>query len=68
TEDPDLLAELQGAVDGANSAVSRAESIRKFTVLATDWTEESGELTPTLKLKRNLVMRNYNDTVESLYS
>src|SRR6478736_1449453 len=56
-DDPDLVAEIQTAVDDANKAVSRAESIRKFTVLPDEWTEEGGQLTPSLKLKRNVVMR-----------
>jgi long-chain acyl-CoA synthetase len=67
TSDPDLLAEIQQAVDAANDTVSRAESIRKFHVLAVDWTEESGHLTPTLKLKRNVVMRDFSESVERLY-
>ncbi len=65
--DPDLLAEVQGAVDDANKAVSQAEAIRKFAILAVDWTEETGELTPTLKLKRAVVTRRFYDEVESLY-
>ena len=65
--DPNLVAEIQTAVDDANAAVSRAEQIRKFTVLAADWTEESGELTPTLKLKRNVVLRRCHDDIEALY-
>lgn len=66
-DDPDLLAELQAAVDDANKAVSRAESIRKFTVLPDEWTEEGGQLTPSLKLKRNVVMREFRDEVAALY-
>lgn len=66
-DDPDLVAEIQAAIDDANSAVSRAEAIRKFAILADDWTEETGELTPTLKLKRNVVMRAFHDQVEALY-
>ncbi|PRY62652.1 long-chain acyl-CoA synthetase [Knoellia remsis] len=62
-----VLAELQKAVDDANTAVSKAESIRKFTVLENDFTEESGHLTPSLKLKRNVVMRDYADEVDALY-
>ncbi|MFW5470123.1 AMP-dependent synthetase/ligase [Knoellia sp. CPCC 206435] len=65
--DETVLAELQKAVDDANSAVSKAESIRKFTVLENDFTEESGHLTPSLKLKRNIVMRDYADEVDALY-
>ncbi len=65
--DHDLLAEVQGAIDDANASVSRAEAIRKFAILPVDWTEETGELTPTLKLKRSVVMRAFHDEVESLY-
>jgi len=67
TEDPDLLAEIQSAVDEANKAVSQAESIRRFAVLPVDWTEEGGQLTPSLKLRRNVVMREFRRDVESLY-
>jgi long-chain acyl-CoA synthetase len=63
-----VLAELQKAVDDANTAVSKAESIRKFTVLPGDFTEENGYLTPSLKLKRNVVMRDFHDDVEALYA
>lgn len=58
---------MQVAIDDANSAVSRAEAVRKFAVLPTDWTEGPGELTPTLKLKRNLVLRRHHDEIEALY-
>jgi long-chain acyl-CoA synthetase len=67
TRDPGLLAEIQSAIDEANAAVSRAEAIRKFAILPVDWTEETGELTPTLKLRRTVVMRAFHDEVESLY-
>jgi long-chain acyl-CoA synthetase len=67
TDDPDLLAEIQSGVDEANRAVSQAESIRRFTVLPVDWTEEQGQLTPSLKLRRNVVMRQFRREVESLY-
>jgi long-chain acyl-CoA synthetase len=66
--DPELLAELQDAVDDANRAVSRAESIRRFQVLAGDWTEEGGQLTPSLKLKRSVVMRECREEISSLYA
>jgi long-chain acyl-CoA synthetase len=65
--DPELLAEVQAAVDDANSAVSQAESIRRFAVLPVDWTEETGELTPSLKLKRNVVMREFRREILALY-
>jgi long-chain acyl-CoA synthetase len=66
--DPDVLAELQKAVDSANSQVSKAESIRKFAVLDTDFTEASGHLTPKLSLKRNVVMKDFAASVEALYA
>ncbi len=66
-DDPRIQAEIQRAVDDANTAVSKAESIRKFVVLDADFTEESGHLTPSLKLKRNVVMRDFGDEVDALY-
>ena len=63
-----VLTEIQKAVDEANKAVSKAESIRKFTILAGDFTENNGYLTPSLKLKRNNVMKDYAAEVEALYS
>jgi long-chain acyl-CoA synthetase len=67
-DDPDLRAEVQQAVDDANASVSRAESIRKFVILPEDWTEEGGELTPSLKLKRNVVVRACKDEIAALFS
>ena len=66
-DDEDLRAEIQAAVDEANKAVSKAESIRKFTILPHDWTEEAGQVTPSLKLKRNVVMRECRDEIAALY-
>ncbi|MEV4564867.1 AMP-dependent synthetase/ligase [Nonomuraea sp. NPDC049419] len=65
--DPEVLAQIQGAVDRANAMVSKAEQIKKFVILDADITEESGHLTPTLKVKRNLVMRDFADDIEALY-
>ncbi|WP_410642857.1 AMP-dependent synthetase/ligase [Amycolatopsis sp. lyj-346] len=65
--DPDLVAEIQAAVDEANKSVSKAEAIKKFTVLANDFTEAGGEITPSLKLKRNVVSKNYANDIEGLY-
>ncbi|MGI9624551.1 MAG: AMP-dependent synthetase/ligase [Acidimicrobiales bacterium] len=66
-EDPDLHAELQQAVDAANEQVSRAEGIRAFRVLRSDFTVASGELTPTMKVRRANVVANHADVVESMY-
>lgn len=68
TDDPALRAEVAAAVEDANKAVSRAESIRKFVILPVDWTEEGGQLTPSLKLKRNVVMREFREHVDQLYA
>jgi long-chain acyl-CoA synthetase len=66
--DPELRAELQKAVDDANSTVSRPETIRRFRVLPVDFTEESGHLTPSMKLKRAAVLRDFAQEVEELYA
>jgi long-chain acyl-CoA synthetase len=65
---PELRAEIQRAVDDANAGVSQAESIRTFRILPIDWTEETGHLTPSLKLRRLRVMREFAAEVEALYS
>lgn len=65
---PVILAEVQAAVDEANKAVSNAEAIKKFQILSVDWTEEGGQLTPSMKLKRNVVMQEFGDDVEALYA
>jgi long-chain acyl-CoA synthetase len=67
-EDPDLVADIQQAVDDANKAVSRAEAIRRFRVLTTDFTEAGGQLTPSLKLRRNVVAKECAADIEALYS
>ncbi|MCW2673084.1 MAG: AMP-dependent synthetase and ligase, partial [Frankiales bacterium] len=67
-DDAELRAEIQLAVDEANKAVSKAEAIRKFTILPIDWTEEGGQLTPSLKLKRAVVMKEFAKDVDALYA
>ena len=67
-DDPDLIAEIDAAVKHANLAVSHAESIRKFRILPVDFTENTGELTPTLKLKRNAVREKFADAIEGIYT
>ncbi|MFC8919250.1 AMP-dependent synthetase/ligase [Streptomyces sp. NPDC057116] len=66
-EDPDLLAEVQRAVDDGNAAVSKAESVRKFRILTSQFTEEAGHITPSLKLKRNVVAKDFADEIEAIY-
>src|SRR5690606_19630155 len=65
---PKLLEEVQEAVDYANRAVSKAESIRRFRILPVDFTIEGEELTPTLKVKRQVVGERYQDDIEKLYT
>ncbi|MGH3329371.1 MAG: AMP-dependent synthetase/ligase [Streptomycetales bacterium] len=67
-EDPELRSTIQQAIDEANAAVSRAESIRRFRILPLDFTEEGGQLTPTLKLKRAVVAREFAADIEALYT
>ncbi|GAA1364668.1 AMP-dependent synthetase/ligase [Streptomyces beijiangensis] len=66
-DDPELLAEVQRAVDDGNAAVSKAESVRKFRVLPAQFTEEAGHITPSLKLKRNVVAKDFADEIEAIY-
>jgi long-chain acyl-CoA synthetase len=67
-DDPELIAEIQRAVDDANKAVSRAESIRRFRILGTGFTEAAGQLTPTLKVRRDVVAKDFASDIEALYS
>ncbi|HVF05039.1 MAG TPA: AMP-binding protein [Frankiaceae bacterium] len=67
-DDADLRAVIQGAVEEANKAVSKAESIRSFRILPEDFTVETGHLTPSLKVKRNVVLDDYAREVEAIYS
>jgi long-chain acyl-CoA synthetase len=66
--DPELIAEIQLAVDEANKAVSRAESVRRFRILGTDFTEAAGQLTPSAKIRRNVAARDFAADIEALYS
>jgi len=67
-DDADLRAEIQGGVDEANKAVSSAEAIKKFRILGVDFTQEGGELTPKLSVKRNVVLKEYADDIAALYA
>jgi long-chain acyl-CoA synthetase len=66
--DPDLIAVIQTAVDEANKAVSKAESIRKFAILPDDFTIAGGQLTAKLSVKRHVVATQYAETINALYS
>ncbi|WP_394278119.1 AMP-dependent synthetase/ligase [Microbacterium sp.] len=63
-----VIAEVQTAVDRANKGVSRAESIRKFVLLDTEWTEASGHLTPKMSIKRNVILDDFAADIDELYA
>ncbi len=63
-----VRAEIQSAIDRANTRVSRAESIRKFSILPTEWTEASGHLTPKMSIKRNVIVSDFADAIEDIYA
>ncbi|MEJ7832659.1 MAG: AMP-binding protein [Nocardioides sp.] len=65
---PEIQAMAQAAVDAANERLSRPEQVKSFELLPMEWTAESDELTPTLKLKRRIVRDKYADVLERLYS
>jgi long-chain acyl-CoA synthetase len=64
---PAVLAAVQRAIDEANTKVSRAESIRKFVILDEELTEASGHLTPKLSIKRNVILKDFAETIEGMY-
>jgi len=66
-EKPEIRAMVQQAVDAANDRLSRPEQVKSFELLPVEWTAESEELTPTLKLKRRVVNVKYADVVDRLY-
>ncbi|MDQ7878064.1 long-chain fatty acid--CoA ligase [Microbacterium sp. QXD-8] len=63
-----VRAEVQRAIDRANTSVSRAESIRKFTILPSEWTEASGHLTPKMSIKRNVILADFAGDIEEIYA
>jgi long-chain acyl-CoA synthetase len=65
---PAVVAAVQDAVDRANARVSRAESIRKFTILPIEFTEASGHLTPKMSIKRNIIVQDFHDEIEKMYA
>ena len=66
-EHPLVHAEVQRAIDAANTRVSRAESVRKFTIIPTEFTEASGHLTPKMSIKRAEIMRDFGPEFEAMY-
>ncbi|HEV7848378.1 MAG TPA: AMP-dependent synthetase/ligase [Mycetocola sp.] len=67
-KNPAVLGEIQRAIDAANGKVSRAESIRKFVVLPTEFTEASGHLTPKMSIKRQVILQDFASKIDDLYA
>ena len=67
-DDPDLVAAVQAAVDDANQAVSRAESIRKFRILDEDFTQEAGQLSVKLGIRRSVLLKDFAADIDALYA
>ena len=67
-DDPNLIAAVQNAVDDANQSVSRAESIRKFRILDVDFTQESGQLSVKLGIRRSVLLKDFAADIDALYS
>ncbi len=65
--EPAVLAEVSRAVEQANAALSRVEGIKRFRLLAEEWTADGGQLTPTMKLRRRVIQEQYATLIEELY-
>ena len=65
---PQVLEDVQAAVDAANQSVSHAEAIKKFSIVGTDFSEEAGYLTPSLKMRRQVILKYFAADVDALYS
>jgi long-subunit acyl-CoA synthetase (AMP-forming) len=66
--DPQVIAEVRRALTSANSHLSRVEQFKRFTILPTEWSPESEELTPTMKLKRRVIYTKYEPQIEAMYA
>ncbi|MEV5891225.1 AMP-dependent synthetase/ligase [Nonomuraea fuscirosea] len=67
-EHPDVLKEVEAAVEGANTKLARVQQVKKWALLGVEWTAETAELTPSLKLKRRIIHAKYADIIEGLYT
>ncbi|GAA1589988.1 long-chain fatty acid--CoA ligase [Actinomadura kijaniata] len=66
--DPEVIAEIEAAVADANKSVSHAEAIKKYQILGVDFSEEAGHVTPSLKVRRHAVLKDFADEIDALYS
>ena len=67
-EHPAVIEEVRRALTAANSHLSRVEQFKRFTILPTEWSPESEELTPTMKLKRRVIYSKYGPQIEAMYA
>ena len=65
---PEVIAQMQKQIDKYNPIFSHPEQVKKFTLLSAEWTIDSGELTPSLKLKRKVIMQEYAKQIEAIYA
>ena len=63
-----MRAEVQAAIDEVNSHYAPVEQIERFEILPNDFSQPTGELTPTLKVKRSIVVHNYAETIDAIYA
>jgi long-chain acyl-CoA synthetase len=66
-QDASVLSDIQAAIDTANTHLARVEQVKKFTVLATSFSIDTGEYTPTMKLKRSVIAKKFNEQIEAMY-
>jgi long-chain acyl-CoA synthetase len=66
--EPKVRQLIQGVLDAANAKYAQVEQIKRFAILENDLSQETGELTPTLKVKRNVVYEKYADELDALYA
>ena len=68
SEHPDVITEVQRAIDEGNEHLARVEQVKQWRIVPAEWTAESEELTPSLKLKRNVIHAKYSDAIDALYA
>lgn len=65
---PDVRAEVERGVEAANSRLNRTEQVKRFSLLGEEWRPETGELTPSLKLRRRVIRHKYGQILERMYA